>query len=64
MRAPAPFLFYVAKLLEALGIGTFLVAILVAVPAPDISAYGTYLPIGALLFGAGWLIERRLGTRP
>jgi len=60
----SPFLFTLAKFLEAAGIGTFTVAILVAVSSEELSAYGRMLPLGAALFVVGWLIERRLGSRP
>lgn len=64
MAAPRPGLFYLAKFLEAAGIGTFFIAIVAAVQSSDLSAYGKFLPIGAVLFLAGWLIERKIGTRP
>lgn len=64
MAAPRPGLFYLAKFLEAAGIGTFLIAIIGAIQSPDLSAYGQFLPIGGALFLAGWLLERRIGTRP
>jgi hypothetical protein len=60
----SPLLFYLAKFLEAAGIGTFAVAILVSVSSKELSPYGRMLPLGLALFGIGWLIERRLGTRP
>ena len=56
--------FYVAKFLEAAGIGTFLIAILIAMNSPDLSIYGTMLPIGGACFLAGWLLEKRLRPRP
>ena len=64
MGAPRSGLFYLAKFLEAAGIGTFLIAVLVAIQSPDLSAYGQFLPIGGALFLAGWLIEKKIGSRP
>lgn len=64
MNAPSPFLFYVAKFLEAAGLGTVAISIVVALQSPDLSAYGQLLPVGGALFLAGWMIERMRGTRP
>ncbi len=63
MRDAPVFLFYLAKFLEAAGLGTFLIAVIVAIQSPDLTAYGELLPIGGLLFLAGWLIERKLPKR-
>lgn len=64
MNGPSPGWFYAAKFLEAAGIGTVAIAIVVAMTSPDLSPYGRILPVGGLLFAAGWLLERAIGSRP
>lgn len=60
----SPFLFYASKFLEAAGLGTVAIAIVLALQSPDLSAYGQLLPVGGALFLAGWMIERMRGPRP
>lgn len=64
MRSPSPFLFYAAKFLEAAGLGTVAISIVVALGSPDLSAYGQLLPVGGALFLAGWMMERMRASRP